>query len=710
MEKRNLKNTPRAGTSNGESRTPSEEGVCRAYTGAAQSASSEAEAAKAARQKAILAALGGDDNAKKRDSPKPTPITAPAAELLTDEDVDFSQPQPNGVERMLRLMQRKKLRGDRDLPRVLLTRDVKMPPPSTGNDSLTGRDSPRGRVSQHGSDSLGRDSEDWLSDSSEMSGMSLDSEGLPALTPDRTHRKRRNTDEDMAPPLSKGVVPKSKKGRGRPPTTGQYVGLAKAQADYNKEKAESIKLQAEAEVAESVRAVKEARESLLRASPAPKVGESEQTNAALIQSVEVSLEAVTTVATKSQNLKGTFVRALKEAVVSIRAAVTELKGRSMSEEMKRLEEQNARLQQQVTDLRQELQELRRQPPAPAGKDLQELLAEVSRSNVETFGNMLNARLAGLEDRLLPEPRRRPPLAADNVDVPPPEEREKTPKRTVTASQVAPAAQELPAAEAKKKKKKKRPSMAAQEAAQRGAHTSSLPNEAQWTTIVSKGQKKKKEAPTPSKAASEKTKKKKRKARIRNPATAAVTLTLGASAAEQGLTYSKVLLEARSKINLAELNISRGVRIRKAQTGARIIAVGGEGAMEKADALAAMLKDVLNCDQVKVARPIPCAEIRVAGLDDSVTAAEVIEAVAREGGCSADQIRSGPAAECGAAEPNCSLCEAAGKVERGHVLGRCPSAKKPAPGEEKAPSKKARQKPKPKGKRAPPVSAAMEMEA
>ncbi|XP_041984099.1 neurofilament heavy polypeptide-like [Aricia agestis] len=435
--------------------------------GAAKAVKKDEEAAKAARQRAILAALGGGgDSAKKRDSPKPAPITAPAAELLTDEDIDFSQPQPNGVERMLKLMQKKKMRGDKDLPRVLLTRDVKMPPPSTGKDPI-GRDSPRGRVSQHGRDLPGHDSEDC-----------------------------------------KGAVPKAKRGRGRPPTTGQYVGLAKAQADLNREKEEALRLQAEEEVAEAARAAREMRSSLL-ASPAPmEEDRPEQTIHALAQCVETSLGTISMVAAKSNNLKGTFQRLLKEAVSDIRATVAEMRSRGATEEMRALEAQNARLQNEVESLRKELEELRRQVLKPAEQDMRQLLSEVSRSNVETFSNMLNARLAGLESRLLPEPRLRPPLAADrarsitpapveSVEAPPdvtpepPKQKAKgkpAPKKTrqpaAVAPQEAPAAPEAP--KAKKGRKKKRPSMAAQEAAQGGANTSSPRTETPWTKVGPKG--------------------------------------------------------------------------------------------------------------------------------------------------------------------------------------------------------------------------------
>ncbi|XP_013166458.1 PREDICTED: DNA-binding protein HEXBP-like [Papilio xuthus] len=72
----------------------------------------------------------------------------------------------------------------------------------------------------------------------------------------------------------------------------------------------------------------------------------------------------------------------------------------------------------------------------------------------------------------------------------------------------------------------------------------------------------------------------------------------------------------------------------------MLEVGGEAAPEKADSLAARLREVLSPEVVRVARPVKCAEVRITGLDDSVTAAEVVESVAREGGCAADAVRSG----------------------------------------------------------------------
>ncbi|XP_041980949.1 uncharacterized protein LOC121734404 [Aricia agestis] len=776
METRNFENSPRAGTSNaGESRTPGSPGVCRTYTGAAQNAFED---------KGAVATAKEGVSATTREFPKPAHLTAPAADAITDEDVDFSVYQPNGVERVKKLAQRKKERGCpiRDLPNlppVLQYRDVlgtqPRAPTPTGRDEEVGREltrSPRVVLRDvmrelsipppQGRDhSTGRDSEDWPADSDDTaSDMSMDSEGLPT-TPDRTRLKRRNSDDDTDPPISKGAVPKAKKGRGRPPTTGQYVGLGKAQADLKREKEEERRAMFRAkveEVAQRAREEREARESraALRASPAP-AEDTEETSAALEAGVERALDMVTMVATRSSNLKGTYQRALKEAVASIKAAVTEMRGRGQTEEMRALEAQNDRLLRQVNAMRRELEELRRRVSGPAADDLQKMLSEVSRSNIETFGNMLNARIAGLEDRLLPEPRRRPPLAADSARPSPGAAQTAAPKKTPKAKKTAPAMApdessaggavatiqppaaptEKRATKPKKKRKKKQPSMAAQEAAKGGRNTNTPPAEAPWTTVGPRRTKKKKGAATPAKAAP----KKKKKAKLRAPNTAAITVTLKEGAAAKGITYSDVLTKAKDAFKtggLAEMGIEKvEFRFRQAQTGARVLTIPGEGAQEKADVLAAKMREVLDPEVVKIGRPAKCVEMRIAGLDDSATTADVIEAVVREGGCPTTSIRSGPitkgrwgdgslwlsvpvaaakkllslgrlrvgwvsakpehkAAECREKQPNCFFCEALGK-DKDHVLGSsgCVTAK-PLPSTKRrkrrgAPSEKARPK-------------------
>ncbi|XP_013181007.1 PREDICTED: uncharacterized protein LOC106127473 [Papilio xuthus] len=461
-----------------------------------------------------------------------------------------------------------------------------------------------------------------------------------------------------------------KRGRGPPSDPEETSGAAPvkgAALKLKRGRGRPFSVDADTEVAASLRTAREARATIPSGPAHLSLFETEedQTSVALNKCVEASLKTIIDVATKSTNIKGTLVKALKEAAANIKAAVSQLRERTMSEEVARLETANARLHRDMEELRRELMEMKRRPAQPDEPDIQKLLDEVSRANVATFGSMLNARLAGLEERLLPDPRRRPPLAADRRtegDGPPaslpkakqgakkkgPATKEPLPSTSGTGAQdraSIPAAApgetpstdgQPPKAPPKRKRKGKQPSLAAREAAQARDRPAPTPAEATWATVAARGAKKaaKKATKGPNKASPPE-----RKAKLRAPKTAAVTLTLAPGAEESGVTYAAVLTQAKSRIKLAELGI-RDIKFRKAATGARMLEVGGEAASEKADSLATKLREVLGPELVRVARPVKRAELRVTGLDDSATAAEVVEAVAREGGCAADNIRPG----------------------------------------------------------------------
>ena len=80
---------------------------------------------------------------------------------------------------------------------------------------------------------------------------------------------------------------------------------------------------------------------------------------------------------------------------------------------------------------------------------------------------------------------------------------------------------------------------------------------------------------------------------------------------------------------------------EALTGGCLLEISGEGNKEKADALAQKMREVLEPQGVKVARPAKSADLRIRGLDDSVTPEEVKSALARAGGCREDELRVGP---------------------------------------------------------------------
>lgn len=78
---------------------------------------------------------------------------------------------------------------------------------------------------------------------------------------------------------------------------------------------------------------------------------------ALKDRVLADLAAVKGVADRSSNLKGTFVRALMDAVLSIESATEVLAHHTRDEEIVHLEEDNTRLQREV--LKRELSDLGR---------------------------------------------------------------------------------------------------------------------------------------------------------------------------------------------------------------------------------------------------------------------------------------------------------------------------------------------------------------
>ncbi|XP_047544444.1 uncharacterized protein LOC125076632 [Vanessa atalanta] len=448
--------------------------------------------------------------------------------------------------------------------------------------------------------------------------------------------------------VSRWLKPATKRGRGRPPTHGRYVGIGKSQEELReaKSKAKTDRFQTEdalavynetAKLALEERAARRAnRQTDEHAEDAPK------TSAALDTTVQQALDVVLQVADKSGNLKGTFVRALKTAADTIKGAVAELRALTMSEEVARLEAANAQLSGQLAELRREVAEMRRKPQDNNEEGLKRIMEEALRSSREQFGNMLNARMEGIERRLLPEPRLRPPLAADRKEA---EAAASSNTARVSAPVEPPTAKVVEKADKKPKKKTKRPSMAAKEAAAAAAKKTAPPpapkpggSGASWAAVVRQQPNK---PPKKPKAPEKKSKERRPGRKLRSPRTAVITITLKPGAEEKGVRYEDVLAEAKSRIKLGEVGLT-SVRFRTTATGARMLEVppGTNDAEKAADALAVKLREVLSSDAVQVHRPTKCVELRILDLDDSVTAVEVVSAVAEEGGCSAGAIKPG----------------------------------------------------------------------
>lgn len=127
-------------------------------------------------------------------------------------------------------------------------------------------------------------------------------------------------------------------------------------------------------------------------------------------------------------------------------------------------------------------------------------------------------------------------------------------------------------------------------------------------------------------------------KLRPPRSSAVVITLQPEALGKGVTYAKVLAEAKEKIALADCGIT-GLRFRKGATGARILEVPGASSGAQADALAQKLRETIG-EMAKVSRPTKSAEMRITGMCDSVTPEEVMTAVAHQGGCPRECVKIG----------------------------------------------------------------------
>lgn len=87
---------------------------------------------------------------------------------------------------------------------------------------------------------------------------------------------------------------------------------------------------------------------------------------ALCQQVSSDVESIIHVATRSSNLKGTFVKALKDAAASIKEAFEILKERSSSDEVRKLQAENARLRRDLDNTQTQVVEPRRGQPGARG--------------------------------------------------------------------------------------------------------------------------------------------------------------------------------------------------------------------------------------------------------------------------------------------------------------------------------------------------------
>ncbi|XP_013163265.1 PREDICTED: uncharacterized protein LOC106114549 [Papilio xuthus] len=460
---------------------------------------------------------------------------------------------------------------------------------------------------------------------------------------------------------SRRASPMPRKRRGRPPTTGHYVGLAKAKLALIEAEREEERRRAEAEVVAASRAVR-ARTQAHRLSETVSEDEEFQAAGSLSRIINDNVEVIKKVAVTSKNLKGGYVRALKDAAEEISKMTKALQSRCISDETKGLQADNARLRAEVAQLRKEVADMREHLLAPNGRteaadaakhpepqrQQQNNNEELVRTILCQVGTMINARFEALQDRLLPEKRLRPPLAADNRSEPGSHSAPGDPNVT----RLAKSGQTPGKASGKTSRKasKKAPGKPAKE---RTAETQAQPQptvdaepvedqdqprELPWSTVVRKGLKQKKKERPRVFTNTDKGRGAPRAPITGPPKTAAVVVTITPEAIANGLTYDAVIAEAKAKIKLQDVGIVTGVRFRVCATGARRFEVLGTENGTQADALAERLTQIFSEDSVRISRPSKTTEIKISGLDDSTTVEEVLAAVAEAGGCARESLK------------------------------------------------------------------------
>ncbi|CAH2101922.1 unnamed protein product [Euphydryas editha] len=422
--------------------------------------------------------------------------------------------------------------------------------------------------------------------------------------------------------------------------------------------------EAERAMIDQIRAAEEGRKALGVDSGDPRTAD------ALARQAATDVDIICTVATTSSNLKGTFVRALQDAASSIKAVVAALKDRTATDEVRKVQLENARLRSEMAELRQHVAELRRRDrdrgspllPLPAGReDLEErMTASVS----GTVQRIIDARFAGLEERLLPAKTLRPPLAADRRRI----AAEKTPVQAKSRG-------------TKGAHPKLAEGLSRADEEPTATHTA---DDGERSTVQHKRKKKRAAKTYAAAAATAPAKKKKpqpqpqpqpktktaRKPRLAAPRSPAVLITLDEYAVSKGVTYCHLMERAAEQVDLKTLGINDGLTIRRAATGARLLELPKGQAPEVAKRLAEELQTAFG-SLARVVQPTKLASLRVSGLDDSVTSEAVATAIAKMGKRDAGDVKVGAIAVgpggLGGTVVRCPIPAAKALAEAGRLL-------------------------------------------
>lgn len=129
-------------------------------------------------------------------------------------------------------------------------------------------------------------------------------------------------------------------------------------------------------------------------------------------------------------------------------------------------------------------------------------------------------------------------------------------------------------------------------------------------------------------------KKKKTVRRRPPRTAAVAV----KGLAEDFSYAEDMRKARDQIALADMGIG-APKMRKTANGGVLIEISGPEGPQKAENLRNKLSEVLG-DRALVTRPVLKGEIRLIGVDESVSEKEAVEIIAENGDCRIEEVKTG----------------------------------------------------------------------
>ena len=106
-----------------------------------------------------------------------------------------------------------------------------------------------------------------------------------------------------------------------------------------------------------------------------------------------------------------------------------------------------------------------------------------------------------------------------------------------------------------------------------------------------------------------------------------------------MSYADVINTARQRIPLAEIGVE-SLNMREAMTGAIVITVPGDRDRKKVSRLAKRLAKVLDPTTARVAASTRMEELRVVGIDISMTMEDLRQALALAAGCGGAEVQVG----------------------------------------------------------------------